>query len=42
MLEALIKYQEIRKKIGKTSRKEVSKYTSDVVKHQWFDLIEKK
>ena len=38
----LIENKEERKRIGKVSREGVKKYTCDVVKEQWFNLIEKK
>lgn len=41
-VDDLIKKKEERKRIGNVSRKGVKQYTCDVVKEQWFDLIEKK
>ncbi len=41
-VEDLINDKEERKKIGKVSRLGVKKYTCEVVRKQWFDLIEKK
>lgn len=41
-IEDLMERVEERKRIGKASRIFAKKYTSDVVKEQWFDLIEKK
>lgn len=41
-VEDLIKDKAERKKVGKISRQGVKSYTCDVVKKQWFDLIEKK
>lgn len=38
----LIENKDERKRIGKVSREGVKKYTCDVVKEQWFNLIEKK
>lgn len=38
----LIKSKEARKRIGKASRIDAKKYTGDIVKEKWFDLIEKK
>lgn len=37
----LINDEKTRKKIGKIARKEVSKYSSDIVKEQWYKLLEK-
>lgn len=41
-IEDLIKKEDVRKKMGKEARASVKKYTSDVVKQQWYNLIEKK
>lgn len=41
-IEDLIKNEETRKKIGRAGRKNVKKYTGDIVKEYWFNLIEKK
>ena len=40
-IEDLIKRKEERKRVGLSGRKSIKKYTSDVVKKQWFDLLEK-
>ena len=40
-IEDLIKRKEERKRIGIAGRKSVKKYTVNVVKEQWFDLLEK-
>ncbi len=41
-VDDLIKSKEERKRVGKVSRQGVKQYTCEVVKEQWFDLIEKK
>ncbi len=41
-LKDLMKNEEKRKEIGKEARKESKKYTSDIVKEYWFDLVGKK
>ena len=41
-VEDLIKRKEERKRVGKVSRQGVKQYTCEVVKEQWFNLIEKK
>ncbi len=41
-IEDLIESYDSRKKIGKSARYSVKKYTSDVVKQEWYNLIEKK
>ncbi|MBE6157952.1 MAG: glycosyltransferase family 4 protein [Firmicutes bacterium] len=41
-IEDLIKKEDFRKKLGKEARQSVKKYTSDVVKEKWYNLIEKK
>lgn len=41
-VEDLIKKKEERKRVGKVSREGVKQYTCEVVKEQWFELIEKK
>lgn len=40
-IDDLIKRKEERKRIGIAGRKSVKKYTANVVKEQWFDLLEK-
>lgn len=40
-IEDLIKDIEVRKRIGKAGRADVKKYTSEVVKDKWFDLLER-
>ena len=40
-IEDLIKRKEERKRIGIAGRKSVKKYTANVVKEQWFELLEK-
>lgn len=40
-IEDLIKKKEERKRIGMAGRKSVKKYTGNVVKEQWFELLEK-
>ena len=40
-IEDLMNKKDIRKKIGLAGRKSVKKYTKDVVKLEWFDLLEK-
>ncbi len=40
-IEMLIKDDKLRKKMGKYARESVKKYTCDVLKNEWFDLIEK-
>ena len=41
-IEDLIKKDDVRKKLGKEARLSVKKYTADVVKNEWYNLIEKK
>ena len=41
-IEDLMKKEDIRKKMGKEARSSVKKYTSGVVKEEWYKLIEKK
>ena len=41
-VDDLIKRKEERKRVGKVSRQGVKQYTCEVVKEQWFNLIEKK
>lgn len=41
-VEDLINKKSERRKIGRVSREGVKKYTCEVVKEQWIDLIEKK
>lgn len=41
-VDDLIKSKEERKRVGKISRQDVKQYTCEVVKEQWFNLIEKK
>ena len=41
-VDDLINSKEERKRVGKVSRQGVKQYTCEVVKEQWFDLIEKK
>jgi len=41
-IEDLIQKKDARKRVGKAGRVSVEKYTSSVVKKQWYDLIEKK
>ena len=40
-IETLIQDDELRIKMGKEARNSVKKYTSDVVKEEWFKLLEK-
>lgn len=40
-IEDLMNKKDIRKKVGLAGRKSVQKYTKDVVKLEWFDLLEK-
>ena len=41
-IEDLMKDREVRKTIGRESRKSIKKYTTDVVEQQWIKLLEKK
>ena len=41
-IEDLMKKEDVRKSMGKQARLSVKKYTSDVVKEEWYKLIEKK
>ncbi len=40
-IEDLIKKKDVRKSVGLAGRKSVKKYTGNVVKEQWFELLEK-
>lgn len=41
-IEDLMKDREVRKTIGRESRKSIKKYTTDVIEQQWIKLLEKK